>query len=838
MADLLLDLRYAWRRLTAAPSFALISIGTLAAGIGVTTAVYSLIYAMMFRPMPIADIERVVNINQSRGTSGPLISFSWLDYQDLRSAQTVFAEMAAWTRVRGPLTGAGPAEIVLGEAVEGTYFELLRVAPPLGRAITASDDLPSAPPVAVISDRLWRTRFGADPSTIGRVVRLSGQPFEIVGVAPAWFRGVDMPNVAPTALWVPLEQTVALGERGAGARDRMDRDERWLRLKARLAEGRTLDQAAADVSRIGAALDAAFPAPAQGRRRSPQRAGWHVVPAASVRMHESIDRLGVPISYGVMAALALVLLVACVNIANLLLARAASRRTEMATRVAIGASRWRLFRQLITESSLLCILGGIAGLFVAFVLTRFMALEFNIGRGFEFGFAPRLEWPVLLVAMGATMLAGLVFGLAPAVQGARTDVRSAMAGAVTYRRRRISGRRMLVVMQLAVSVALLAVGSVFIQAFVRYARYDPSFDLSRTALATFELEFRFGDDHDTARRFLERLRDRAAEVPGVTAAAVVSAAPIGNPGPTNVAAEAETESLGDSIRVPRPRFLIAGPGALEIFGIPLVQGRFFDDRDAAGAPAVTVISESAARAIFGTAGAIGRRLRFLTQAYSGEPRPVEVVATVVGITRDADVGVLGGDQRALMFVPFAEFRQHDRRPFAVAVRTAGDPDAAASALSVLARRMDSEVVTYVNTGPNILANEIVPTRIGAGVTGGLGALAFVLAVVGLYGVMSHMVAMRTREIGIRMALGAESRRVVRLILKEGVGVVMAGAAGGVVAAYWIVTIVRRLIFGLEQQNPSLLFAVTTGLAVAALVACWIPARRAARVDPNVALRHL
>jgi predicted permease len=838
MATLLLDLRYAWRRLAGAPSFAIIAISTLAVGIGVTTAVYSLVYAMMFRPMNISDIERVVNIYHSSVTSGPGSSLSWDDYHDLKAAQGVFDQTTAWARIRVPVSGAGPAEMILGEAVEGTYFAMLGVPAAIGRTITEREDTAAIAPVAVVSDAFWRSRFGADPAVVGRVIKLAGHQVEIIGVAPPWFRGVDMPNVSPAAVWVPLAHSALLIDRTDVA-SRADRGRRWLNIKARLSDGRTVEEARAEVARIGQQLDAAFPASVPltgGMTRS--RAGWRVAPASSVHMGESIDHVGVPISYGVMAALALVLLIACVNIANLLLARAASRRVEMATRIAIGASRGRLLRQLLTENAFVCAIGGSLGIVIAFVLTRFMTMEFNVGRGFAFAFEPRIEWPVLLVALSATALAGLTFGLAPAVQGARTDVRAAMAGAITSRARRIPARRMLVIFQLGLSVAFLAVGSVFMQGFIRYAAHDPGFDLSRTAMATFELDFRWKDDREAGRRFLRKVRDAAREQPGTIAAAIVSAMPIGNPGPTTVSAGLEAADLRTSdMGTPAPGLLVTGPEALVVFGIPLTRGRFFDERDAAGAPLVAVVSESTARWIFKTTDVVGRRVRLLPPRYSGEAAPDQMLATIVGVTANTDVGNLGG-RGSLMFVPFEQFRQFDARPFMVAVRTSDDPAAAASALSVLAPQVDDEVMTYVSTGPSLLANDVVPTRIGAGLTGGLGGLAFLLAIVGLYGVMSHLVATRTREIGIRMALGAEAARVVRLILREGAGVVIAGAIFGVLLAYWIVASLRRFIFGLDGQEPIVLLAVTAVLAAVALVACLIPARRAARVDPNVALRHL
>lgn len=835
MGDFVLDLRYAWRRLAASPSFAFIAIGTLAAGIGVTTAVYSLVYAMMLRPMNIPEIERLVNINGGR--DGSSMSISWPDYQDLKSAQSVFEQTAAWARVTVPITGRGPAEILPAEAVEGTYFGLLGVTAATGRLLSPADDDFAAPPVVVLGEALWRSHFAADPAIAGKVIKLDGRHFEIVGVASPSFRGVDMPNVQPTALWLPL----AHGLTHDWAGRRADRRSRAVRVKARLAEGRTVEDARQAVEMIARQLDTAYPGPADrvGRQRA-ERASWRAVPASSVHMHESVDTLGVPMSYGVMAALAMVLLIACVNIANLLLARAAGRRVEMATRIAIGASRARLLRQLLTENALVCALGGAAGLFIAFVLTRFMALEFNIGRGLSFGFEPRLEWPVLAVGFAATALAGLAFGLGPALQASRTDVRSGMTGDAAARRRRLSGRRMLVMLQVGAAIAFLAVGSLFIRGFVEYAAHDPGFDLSRSSLATFEVRYRWKDDHDAARRFLTRVRDDARALPGVTGAAIVSTMPIGNPGPGNVSAEVEEQPSGArGDRTPLIKFLITDPDALAVFGMDLLHGRFFDARDVAGAPAVTVLNEYAARWIFGTADVVGRRMRFRTQPRVGEPEPREVVAAVVGVTKNTDVGFIGrGSSRGLMFVPFEQFRQHDGRAVSVAIRTVGDPAAAATELSMLARRIDADVVTYPDTGANLMANQVVPTRIGAAVTGGLGMLAFLLALIGLYGVMSHLVASRTREIGIRMALGAERSRVVRLILKEGAGLVIAGAALGLVLAYWMAMFVQRLIFGVGAQSPEMLAAVTVALALVGLVACWVPARRAARVDPNVALRHL
>jgi putative ABC transport system permease protein len=824
------DSRYAVRRLVASPVFTSIAALTLAIGIGVSTAIYSLLYSTMFRGIDVPDKESLVNINASNRQSIAQISLSWSDYRDLRSMQSVFEEMSAWRRIEVPLSASGQSELVLAEAVEGNYFDLLRVPVARGRPLSRSDDTPSAVPVVVISDRLWRSRFGADAGAVGQIVKLQGYQFEIVGIAPEWFRGVDMPNLSPTTLWIPLAHAGVVRRSYPAP---IEPDKLTVRVKARLALGRTMEEAQAEVRRISQQLSAASSGqhPPDSRTRSPDR--WRVIPASSMHMHESIDRIAVPVGYGVLATLVVLLAIAALNVGNLLLARAFSRQFEMATRVAVGATRARLLAQLLTENGLLCALGGAFGLLLAILLTRALTVQLTGGFGLVLNLEPRIEWPVLLAAMAATAFLGLAFGLGPAIRGAGVDAGQVLSGYLGQHS--VSRWRMfLVALQFALSVTALVLGSLFVRGLLNAAAHDPGFDLRQVAFTTVDVDHRWGHDKEGARQFLTRFRDRVALERGGVAAIVEL--PIGADGGNVYLGDEDGRStIQDGTRVVSARTVIASPEALSVLRISLVRGRFLGPEDIESSLPVAVVSHLSAQRVFGSADVVGRRIKVTPQPWANDPTPPSMFATVIGVTRDTDVDHIGSRDRGVIFVPFTHMWN---RRISVAVRTSTEPSSAASSMSASLRELDHEILAYFGTGDSILSNEVLTTRLGAQLGGSLGALAFMLAVLGLYGLMSHLVSLRTRDIGIFVALGADRRRVLLTIMREAISLVAVGAAAGALGAYWCVGFVRRLIFGFQSDQLGwLVIAITVVLGCVGLIACWLPALRATRVDPVIAIRR-
>jgi predicted permease len=834
------DVSFALRRLRTAPAFTLFSAATLALGIGATTAIYSVVYAAALRPPAIADIDRVVNLyhaDPSQGGNPLWLGFSLPDYEDLRASQTTFSQIAAWQGFRQMMIVNGVGEVVFGEVVGGDYFSLMGVGASRGRTIQPADDRPGAPAVVVISDRFWRQRLGADPAAVGKTVRMNGHVFEIVGIAPAAFGGVLMPNITPTPVWVPLSCASLLNYAPRGAQSG-DREARWLFAKARLKPGRTFAQAAAEVASIGHRLDLSYPigrdlprylqAPPDVSRQ------WQAMRAADLHINESVHRYVVPLAALAMAAVGLVLLVACTNLANLMLARGAARRQELAVRLALGASRGRLVGEQLVESALVALVGGVAAIGVARVLMVWIAsASVRLAPGLTVQIAPALNLSVGLVAIGATAVALLVFGLAPALQLTRTDVRSALSAADSNATGpRWRGRRNLIAGQVAVSVALVGVAAIAIHQTVLATTRDAGLDLERLALARMDFKFQ-GWDEARARQTLARVLDVVEHGGGVESAALASWLPV-DPGADSAYLTSPDRPFADGQRSGRRvRPIVATSGVFRTFGVAIRRGRAFDERDSAAAEPVIVLSELAARAVFGETDPLGRQV--LMRGPSDLKRTE--TPTVVGVAADTDSGRIGDRTEPVVYVPFA---QHYEARMAIVARAYGDPGPLVGRLDIAIRRADPEVgITDAGTGIVLGGVESVSLRILAGLTGLLGLLALVLAMVGLYGVVSYVTVRRTREMGVRVALGATRQHIVQLVLADGLRPVLEGLAVGF-ALSGVASVALRPVF--ERLMPALdplMFAVVPiPFLVIALVACYVPARRASRVDPNVALRQI
>lgn len=837
MRNLTRDVAYGARRLRHAPWMSVFAIVTLALGIGMVTAVFSVTGALFAADAGVADSERVVRIyHKLPPGSGPMISLSLPDYEDLRGRQTVFSAVAAHARVRQPIAVGGEATIEWGEIVSGEFFRVLGVTPALGRLVQPADDRHDAPDVVVLSLGLWRRAFGADPAVIGSVARIAGRPFEVIGVAPDSFRGGFMPKVTPAAFWVPFGGNAALVMRDE---DLTCRDCQWVRVQAKLAPGRTVDDAQTEVSRIAAQLDAAYPI-GEGLDRA--RYGsynwsrpWVALPFSSVKIAESADRLVEPLATAVTVVATLVLLVVCTNVANLLLARSADRAHDLGVRVALGASRWRLIREQIVESGLLAGVGGLLGVLFAQLLLARLGGDFLGPARLTFHVDPSLEPASLAAAAGATALAIVIFGAWPAWRSRHANARHVLAStgslSVVPRWR---GRSILIAGQVAVSVVLIAMAALSIRQAARQAGLDTGIDLDRLAVMHIEFE-RHGLDEARGRTLAADLRDRIDRLPGVSAAAISSGLPFGINSPGARVAPLGTPLEKGWLPGVRNELLVSTPEVFDALGIAITRGRAFDARDTRLSDPVIVVSEAVAREVFGGIDVVGRQVAFHRQKWVGDPEwPIET-KRIIGVAADTDAGMAGRREAGTIYVPFSQ-RYEPWLTFSA--RTNGDPARVAGQMRALLRAVDSHLApAELGAAVDVAGPETAFLDATSRLTGVLGGGAVVLALAGLYGVLSHVVAKRRREIGVRMALGASSRTVERMVLRDGLrpviwGVVL-GIGVGVAIRMSLTPLFSNLLPGLDW---SMLAVVALVFLIAGAAACYVPAHRAAGVDPSLALR--
>ncbi|HET9372375.1 MAG TPA: ABC transporter permease [Vicinamibacterales bacterium] len=819
---MLSDLGFGARQLVRRPGFAAAAILSLAFGIGLNTTLFSIVNAVLVRGGPIAQPDRLVEIYTGLDKDYPQLTTSYPDYLDLAASVDSLSGIAAHAYVRGILSSTDRASLLTGEAVSANYFDLLGLRPQQGRGFRADEnDAPGGEPVVVVSHGLWQSRFAGRADVVGQTIRLSGVTYTIVGVGPAGFNGT-LPGIQ-SDFWVPammIDQLQFSGVQSAADNDpgqtRLEqRGTRWLFLKGRLKDGRTVEQARAEVDATFARLRQAFPVTNAMTTSS-------VVASSGVRFHPMLDGYLQAAGAALLGAVSLVLLVACANVANMLLARAATRRREFAIRAAIGASRARLLRQLLAEGVVLAAAGGAAGLLFAWWAGRAVG---GLGLGIlpvPVSFDFTIDRTVLLFAIAASLVTALTCSLVPAWSASKPAlVPDLKATAERRGRRRLALSDVLVIGQLALSLVLLIAGSLLTRGLVAARDTDLGFDPNPVSSLTFNLQMN-GYDLDRAMAFRERAIETLAALPGVTAVSTATRLPLA----PDISAEGvlvpgrhqttDQATITDSVNV--------GAGYFTTVGVPLVAGRAFTEDDVRQNRKVAIVNETMARLYWPDGSALGRHLH--TAGFDSPP------LEIVGISRDHKVRSVGESPRAYLHLPATRSRTIN-----LVVRTATSAEASLPALRQALWSLEPDILfTEDVAASEVAATTMAPTKIGAAVLGAFGLLALVLAAVGLYGVIAYSVSQRTREVGIRLALGADRRRVLTMVMVQGGRLALGGILVGALGAALVARLLDSMLYGVSGLDPVAYVAAAGMLLLVALLANLVPAMAAARIDPVKSLR--
>jgi predicted permease len=804
------DLRYAARQLIRRPAWTALVVSTLALGVGANTSIFTLVDTMLFKPAPWNDNGRLVWITTVTGRSSGPGHMSYSDYLAYRDHSTTLTGVLAYSG-NGVAIGGGRAEYVNAGLVSGNYFHVLGIRAQIGRTFAAGEDAePGTHPVLVLSDALWRQHFAADPEVINRVVAINGQPFTIIGVAPRGFTGITYADNAER-LWMPLAmQRVAMP---TAPRLLTDRAARWLHVVGRLRDGETAAEAGSELRVIARQLNPAGTPPDQQAdvRIIPLRGGMNAWEQNELR----------PI-FGLVAIVpALVLLVACANVANVLMARNVSRRKELAMRQAVGASRGRLARLLLTESLMLAVLSAAAGFALSFALTAIIVHYGEVDADFSMLVTP--DRRALLAATTIAILTTMFFGLAPAVTATRFEVLPTLKEETTTStpaagRTRL--RRAFVITQVTLSLTLLIVAGLFLRSLLKVTQVDPGFEPHGVVTASFDTEL-LGYTASRRHTFITEFLRRASSMPGVISAAVTNIVPLGG---EFHEASAAAENTATSVRVTSAS---VSPAYFETMRLPLRRGREFSRADVSDAVPVAIVNETLAQRLWPGANAIGKRIHV-----DGSNEPWR---EVIGVARDAKYVFLSESPRAAYYVPFGPEAVSRR---SILVRMAGDSRTALSSLANIAHDLDPNLpLMTLQTLDERIHRSVDLQRAAASLFSVLGGLTLLLAAVGLYGVAAHSVSLRTREVGIRMSLGARAADVFRMIIRENLSLSLVGIAIGIGIGFVGSKILTSFLFGLTSTDPLTFVGGSMILCLVTIVASVIPARRAAKLDPLTALRH-
>lgn len=819
MTNLIKDLRYAVRILMKNWGVTIVAVVTLALGIGANTAIFSGASAFVLRPLPVPkpdQLVRPVEITEDQRTSD---EFSYPDFIEYRNHSTVFAGMAAEDMVSAALDTENQNEVIWGQVVSGTYFDVLQVTPFMGRGFVSDEDnARGAHPVVVVGHSLWQRRLGSDPAIVGKTVRLNNRAYDVIGVAPEYFKGTKLG--LSMDFWAPM----AMAEELRGSPGLLDsRNNHWMNVIARLKPGLSLSQASSELSAIAARLNQTYP---DARARNTQA---RVLTEIDGRWHEASTIIK-SASAIAMSITGLILLIACANVANLLLARASARRREIGIRMALGASRIRLIRQLLTESLLLSIIGGGLGLLLAFWLTRLMqglipVLQYNVVNDFF-----SLDSRALMFTVVTAVVTGIVFGLAPAWQSSNPHIVPVLKGdadaAQRGKTRRFSLRNSLVVAQVALSLTVLVCGGLFIKSFRNAQAIDPGFATRSALLVSLNPQLAgYGDDQ--ARNFYNQVVQHASTFPGVEAVGLAKLLPLGDSSNSTgpVLREGETLPRGSAGRDITNN--VVSPEYFEAMQIPFVEGRNFDNGDQEKSQRVIVVNQRMAQMLWPGASAVGKRILIGPESRD----PLEVV----GVVKSGQYRSLAEDTRPHFYYPLAQRRSG---PMTLVIRTNADPRSLISGIRSEVESIDRRVPLFaVRTMTDHLSWALWGPNLAATFSLAFGLVALLLSSVGLYSVMAYIVSQRTREVGIRMALGANRGDVMRMIATQGMGLALCGVGLGLLLSLALVRALSALLIGVSGYDMATFILVPMLLGAVAFIACYLPARRATKVDPLVALRY-
>ena len=800
------EIQFALRSLLKRRAFTVIALLTLALGIGVNSAIFSAVDSILLRPLPLKDPERLVSVWEQTPRDGiQQNEAAPANFFDLQTQNQSFEQIGAYGPDDVNLTGDGEPERLDGQVVTANVFSILGVAPALGRTFSPEEDQLGHEHVVVLSDSLWQRRFNRDPSIVNRTITLNGESFTVIGVMP---RGFFFPE-REIELWKPWAMEP---EQKAG------RGDHYLRLVARLKPGATVARANADLTAIAQRLSAEYP-------RTNEGLGF-----VAHSLHEDyVGNLRLPILI-LFAAVGLVLLIACANVANLLLAQATTRRKEIAIRIALGARRWTIVRQLLVESLLLAAGGGVLGVLGAFwgVAALAKLLPDSLSKLQNVNVDAR----VFLFTLGVSVLTAIVFGGVPALLASRTQPGATLSDVARDTAGGTSGRyvrRVLVVSEVALAVVLLVSAGLLIRSFQLLRNVDTGFTTANALTMRMVLPFPKYEKAEARRAFYDEVLRKVEELPGVESAGMITFLPLSFHG-MNFNFSVEGQPAPSDTKLPFALFRVISPDYFRAMGIPLQRGRFFDARDSAESQPAVLVNRRLAEQYWPGEDAIGKRLKV---GPLDSPSAWLTVVGVVGDTRQTGLN----EHKLEFYVPYAQERRSFMAPRDLVVRTKSDPASIASAVRRAVWSVDKDQpVSNVRTLDQVFAAAISQERFQALLLGLFAMLALLLACVGLYGVISYAVVQRTHEIGVRMALGAQPLDVLRLVIRQGLSLTLAGLVIGIVAGTFVTRVLTDMLFGVTPRDPLTFVGVPALLLLVALLACYIPARRATRIDPLIALR--
>jgi predicted permease len=811
METLWQDLRYGFRMLMKRPGLTAVAVLSLALGIGINSTIFSLVNAVLLRPLPVEEPDSLVRLYGKASDGANSLRISYQDYADYRDQNQVFTGLAGVSLAPLTMSADNQTQQLLGEIVSGDYFSVLGVRAASGRPFLSEEARAGAGPVIVISYGLWQRRFAADPALIGKTVHLNGDPFTVVGVAAQEFKGTFAG--AFIDVWVPVDHSAAW----LGPDWRTNRSKPALHAIGLLKPAVTFEQARAAMTTLAGQLEQAYPESNSGK-------SIELGPATLV--HGNRRKAISSFLMIIMVMVALVLLTACANVANLMLTRTLGRRRELALRMALGATRGRLIRHLLTESVLLSILGGAAGLIAAIWATDLLA-AFNPIPTVPLQFDLSLDRRVLGFTLFISLLTGVMLGLAPALRASKWELASMLkdeAASLAGDRHKSRLRNFLVVAQVAVSVVLLISAGLFLKSLHRAQSASPGFAPDNALAMDIDLKPKGLSPHE-GKQLYRNLIESIEAMQGVQSACLADLAPL-DIATSTVSVSIDGHQPPPGQRATRVSSNTVSPRYFQSLGIPLLAGRDFDERDNEEAPRVVIINETMARRHWPEGDAIGKQFRF-----GDDMSQVQVI----GVAEDVKYRTIGEDASPHVYLPFL---QNYSAGMTLLVRTTGDPKPMIGIVQRGLLVVDKDVQGFfARTLVEHMGFSLLPSRLAAALLGVFGLLAVALAVIGIYGVLSYAVTQRTHEIGVRLALGAQASDVFKLVVGQGMVLVLIGVASGMAVALFATRIFSSLLFGVSATDPLTFVIVLLAMSAVAMIACYIPARRATKVDPMIALRY-